>query len=85
MCSCMLSSDSDSLWRKRKRINSEEIVSDVLPKHGRHHISTPPLHHHRSPPQFYITLAKESPARQSASEDSDDSLYDSFHGRETGT
>lgn len=78
MCSCL--SSTDSLWRKRKRINSEEIVSnnDALPsapKLGRHNNVAAP---------FYITLAKESPPRPTPSEDSDDSVYDSFHGRETG-
>lgn len=35
---------------------------------------------------FYITLAKESPSRPSAAEDSEDAMYDSdLHGRETGT
>lgn len=30
---------------------------------------------------IFVTLAKESPARHS---DSEDSIYDSFHARETG-
>lgn len=48
---------------------------------GRHWASGPPAKRNSSS-AVYITLAAESPVR--SAEDSEDSVYDSFHGRDTG-
>lgn len=83
--------DLDLSWRKRKRYNSEDIL-DVMNTTSNHLPQPPQETTHRSAINgcsrpFYITLAKETPprCRTDENEDSEDSMYDSFHGRETGT